>query len=70
MSIEKQKRQRLYWESNAAAKESDAETARAHVGPRRGSQALCRAPERPACLTQRPRKLTQGLLGLTQARKG
>jgi len=56
-------------ESNAAAKESDAEPARAHARPCKVSQVLRRAPERPACLTQRPGKLTEGLLGLTQARK-
>lgn len=57
-------------ESNAAAKESDAELARAHAGPCKGNEVLRRAPKRLVCLTQRPRKLTQGLLGLTQAKKG
>ena len=70
MSTEKQRRQGLYRESSATAKEGDIELARAHAGPRRGSEVLCRAPERPTCLTQRPKTLTQGLLGLTQAKKG
>jgi len=61
--------QKLCRESNAAAKESDAEPARAHAGPRIGCQVLRRALERPTCLPQRPEKLTQGLLGLTQGQR-
>ena len=57
-------------ESSAVAKEGDVEPARAHAGPRRGSQVLCRAPEELVHLTQRLPELTQGLLGLTQAKKG
>jgi len=67
LSTEKQRRQRLCQESNATAKEGDIESARAHAGPRRGSQVLHRAPEGPTQLTQRLLELTQGLLGLTQA---
>ena len=69
MRIEKQRRQRLCLESSTAAKEGDAEPTRAHAGPRRGSQVLCRAPEGPTQLRQRLPELTQGLLGLTQAKK-
>ena len=70
MSTEKQRRQIFRRESSATAKEGDAEPAKAHTGPHRGSQVLRRAPEGPAQLTQRLSELMQGLLGLTQASKG
>ncbi len=53
-------------ESSAAAKESDAEPARAHAGPRRGSQVQRIVLEGPVYLTQRLPELTQDLLGLMQ----